>query len=78
MEWQQDGEKEWLKENAYILGNDYFKGRDLQNKILYDVFDKNGNVIGRLDRNYRVNGKVVPDHVHLKSDKDNVHHWFND
>lgn len=44
----------------------------------YDVFDKDGNVIGRLDRNYRVDGKVVPDHVHLNSDSGNVHHWFND
>lgn len=38
------------------------------------VFDENGNVIGRLDRNYRINGKVVPDHVHLNTDEGNIHY----
>lgn len=69
---------QWLKENGYTLGEDYFHGKGGQNKMSYDVFNKEGNVIGRLDRNYRVDGKVVPDHVHLNYDSGNVHHWFND
>lgn len=29
------------------------------------VIDKDGNVIGRIDKNYRVDGKVVPEYIHL-------------
>lgn len=31
-----------------------------------------------LEDSYRVNGKVVPDHVRLDIDVRNVNHWFND
>ena len=61
----------------YILGRDKFKGRGGYNVKSQNVYDKEGNLIGRLDRNYRVNGKVVPDHVHLKTDNGNIHHWLN-
>lgn len=79
-EWKATGQKrnQWLKENEYSLGKDYFNGNGGQNKISQDIYDKNGNIIGRLDRNYRVDGKVVPDHAHLNTDNGNVHHWFND
>lgn len=43
-----------------------------------NVIDKEGNIIGRIDKNYRVDGKVVPEHVHLINDEGNIHHWFND
>lgn len=78
--WVPIGKKreKWLKENGYILGRDKFKGRGGYNVKSQNVYDKEGNLIGRLDRNYRVNGKVVPDHVHLKTDNGNIHHWFND
>lgn len=69
---------QWLKENGYVIGEDMFHGRGWGNRMSFNVIDKNGNIIGRLDRNYRVDGKVVPDHVHLNVDGENIHHWFND
>lgn len=69
---------QWLKENGYSIGEDRFHNKGWGNRMSFDVIDKNGNIIGRLDRNYRVDGKVVPDHVHLDADGENIHHWFND
>ena len=37
----------------YILGRDKFKGRGGYNVKSQNVYDKEGNLIGRLDRNYR-------------------------
>ncbi|WP_315077936.1 hypothetical protein [uncultured Clostridium sp.] len=73
---------EWLKENNYSTkwrnpAKDQLRNRQ-GNPVSMDLVDENGNIIGRIDKNYRVNGKVVPEHAHLDSDIDNVHHWFDD
>lgn len=45
------------------------------NVIQYDIIDANGNVVGRVDQNYRVDGKVTPVHCHFKSEGGNIH-WY--
>ena len=74
---------EWLKENNLKerWGEDRTKQQQMKfqgKSFSMELVDENGNVVGRVDKNYRVNGKVVPEHVHLNSDSDNVHYWFND
>lgn len=79
-DWRSLGKKkgQWLKENGYraeqTKGNNNGSG-----KIQYEVKDGNGNRIGRIDKNYQVDGKYVPEHVHLDSDAPaNIHYYFND
>ena len=82
--WTPTGNKksEWLKENNYRTQWRDREKDQLRNKdgkpVSLDLLDENGNIIGRIDKNYRVNGKVVPEHAHLDSDINNVHRWFND
>ncbi len=72
---------EWLNENNYIAKyateKDQLRRRKGQSYSM-DVFDINGNKVGRIDKNYRVNDKVVPEHYHLDSETENIHHCFNE
>nr|WP_207715370.1 hypothetical protein [Clostridium saccharoperbutylacetonicum] len=71
-------EEEWKTDHGYTLGPNTLNKKEGEHKKSFPLKDKNGNVIGRVDRGYRVNGNVVVDHVHLNTDVGNVHHWFND
>lgn len=48
------------------------------NTMIYNLKNANGDIVGRMDANARVQGKVVPTHIHLNSDSTNVHYYFND
>ncbi|CUU48315.1 hypothetical protein [Clostridium beijerinckii] len=71
-------EEEWLEDNGYHLGTNTIKPAPNEHRKSFPLKDSNENIIGRVDRGYRVNGQVVVDHVHLNTDVGNVHHWFND
>ncbi|UYZ37904.1 hypothetical protein OD350_09620 [Clostridium beijerinckii] len=71
-------EAEWKAEHGYTTGASTLKTGENEHKKSCPLKDSNGNIIGRVDRGYRVNGNVVVDHAHLNTDVGNVHHWFND
>ena len=73
-------EKEWLSLNGYKRGNDCTRPNAYDGEKSWNLLDKNGNVIGRIDHGFRINGAngdVTPPHVHLNTDSENVHHYFN-
>lgn len=51
-----------------------------QNMVFAYIFNKivNGDFIGYLHQGQRVNGKVVPDHIHYNWDTENIHHMLDD
>lgn len=79
--WQAVGKKlaQWQNElrlKGYSFGKPYNKGAN--SKHSFNIINEKGVKIGRVDRNWQVDGKYVPDHYHLDVDGDNVHYWFDD
>ncbi|WP_046234871.1 polymorphic toxin-type HINT domain-containing protein, partial [Paenibacillus algorifonticola] len=49
--------------------------------ISYNVYDKDGNYVGRFDKGQRDSYKsknIHPDHIHIENAEGNIHWWFND
>lgn len=76
-DWRATGMKQGEFMKAYGL-TPVLRKVEHNNTMIYDLKDASGNIIGRMDANARVNGKVVPNHAHLNSDSTNIHYYFND
>ncbi|HHV11341.1 MAG TPA: RHS repeat protein [Clostridiales bacterium] len=78
--WVRVGQKlgKWMSDNKLVKGKRLKGNPDGTGKQGYEVLDAKGNVIGRIDTGYKIDGKGVPDHFHLKHDPaGNVHYWFD-
>ncbi len=72
-------ENEWLKQNGYIKSNDETRKKHYYGEQSWGVYDRDNNHVGRIDHGYRIggaNGSVTVDHVHLDSDSEKIHHYF--
>jgi len=76
-DWRATGMKQGEFMKAYGL-TPVLRKVEHNNTMIYDLKDANGNIIGRMDANARVNGKVVSNHAHLNSDSTNIHYYFNE
>lgn len=76
-DWRATGMKQGEFMKTYGL-TPVLKKVEHNNTMIYNLKDASGNIVGRMDANARVNGKVVPNHIHLNSDRTNVHYYFND
>lgn len=76
-DWRATGMKQGEFMKTYGL-TPVLRKTEYDNTMIYDLKDASGNIVGRMDANARVNGKVVPNHAHLNSDSTNVHYYFDD
>ncbi len=81
-DWRSLGKKkgQWLKENGYeeVPRQQQGNNKGGAGKRVSDVYDSNGNKIGRIDKGFKVDGKTVPEHFHSNSDSTNIHYYFSD